>query len=389
MTSSAPSAIAWAILGFGLVAATLRLLWLFDRTRPSERLVTYGLLLGTAAGLLRERAVQDWLDEIGALEIGFTRQLSTAVMVLTFAPLCQLAASWSERWSTRAIRMSRFVWVAGYASAILMLIVGSQARSLGQYIDRTEGWQTPVYFAFFSGWCGLTGALMASTSLRELRTGGLRPLHRMTYLIILVVGVWALEEAVSIFASSVCAATGTGRSFVEFRFSANENNYIYLLAGGAMVAASGVAAEIARRLRVDPASRAVRQLYPMWEDLVAACPEIPRPARSGTRMSPRYRVHRITVEIRDSLLVLGRFAEPAPAGVDGPAGEATQIVEALRRKQSGAVPGQYRRLQASAPGRDIVDETRALRRIADHWAAAQAGPYHRYASSLLDGDTAR
>ncbi|WP_067567214.1 MAB_1171c family putative transporter [Nocardia acidivorans] len=378
MTSSAPALIAWTILGFSTIAVLFRLRWLFDR--PSERLVTCGLLLGTASGLLRERAVQDALSDV--LDIGLTRQLSTVVMVLTFVPLCLLAVSWSERWSGHSVRSTRYVWAAGYASATLMLLAGAHARSLGQYIDRTRGWQTPLYFAFFSLWCGFTGTLMAATSIRELRAGGLRPLHRLTYLTITVIGLWALEEAVSIFVSSVCAASGTGPAFVEFRFRANENNYVYLLAGGAAVAAGGVVAELARRLRIDPASRAVRQLHPLWADLVDACPEIPRP-RVETTMPPRRRVHRMTVEIRDCLLVLGRFAEPVSA--EGPAAEAEQIANALHRKRSGADPGPYRRLQVSAPGRDIVDETRALRRIADHWAA----PAPHYASSLSDGDNAR
>ncbi|MGX1809299.1 MAB_1171c family putative transporter [Nocardia sp. NPDC055321] len=388
MTSSAPAPIAWAILSCSLIAAALRVLWLFDRARPSERLVTYGLLLGTASGLLRERAVQDRLAEAGILDVAFTRQLSTAVMVLTFVPLCLLAVSWSDRWPERVASINRLGWVAGVASAALMLLVGTHAREVGQYIDRTAGWQTPVYFAFFSFWCGLTGLVMAATSIRELRAGALRPVHRLTFVTILVVGLWALEEAVLIFLSSLCAGTGTASGFVEFRFRANENNYIYLLAGGTLVAASGVVAEIARRLRVDPASRTVRRLTPLWRDLVRACPEIPRPASPEPLSEPRHRLHRMTVEIRDALLVLGRYTDPADAlGEPGdPAAETAQIVAALRRKESGADPGTYRRLQISAPGRDIVDETRALRRISGHWAAATARPY---AGSLSDGDTAR
>ncbi|WP_156959569.1 MAB_1171c family putative transporter [Nocardia sp. BMG51109] len=384
MTSSAPAPVAWGILVFCLVAAVLRLWWLPGRARSSERLVTYGLLLGTASGLLRERAVQDGLADLGLLSVGFTRQLSTVVMVLTFAPLCLLAISWSERWSMRQGALWRPVWASAYASGLAMVAVGTHARSLGQYIDRTEGWQTPVYFAFFSVWCGATGALMLFTSVRELRAGELRPTHRLTYLMISIVGAWALEEAVSIFVSAMCASTGTGRGFVEFRFQANENNYIYLLACGAVVAAAGVVAESARRLRIDPASRAVRRLAPMWEALVEACPEIPRPARSDTPADPRRRVHRMTVEIRDALLVLGRYAEPTPDGTAG--AEAVQIVRALRRKRSGAPPGQYLRLQASAPGRDVLDETRALRRIAAHWHDAQRYPE---AIPALDGDSAR
>ncbi|WP_431949236.1 MAB_1171c family putative transporter [Nocardia lijiangensis] len=385
MTSSAPAPVAWAILGFCAVALVLRLLWLSGQVRSSERLVTYGLLLGTASGLLRERAVQDGLADLGMLSVGLTRQLSTVVMVLTFAPLCLLAISWSERWPARQAGISGLVWASAYASGIAMLVVGTHARSLELYIDRAEGWQTPVYFAFFSGWCGATGVLMTYTSIKELRAGDLRPIHRLTYLTILVVGAWALEEALSIFVSSVCAATGTGGGFVEFRFRANENNYIYLLAGGAMVAASGVVSELARRLRIDPASRAVRQLTPMWEDLIAACPEIPRPANPDIRMSSRRRVHRMTVEIRDALLVLGRYAEPVPDDMGGHGGEAVQIVRALRRKQSGAMPGQYLRLQASAPGRDVLDEARALSKITKHWNDARKCPE---AIPSLDGDRA-
>lgn len=386
VTSSAPAPVAWAILGFSLLVLALRLLWLFARRRPAERLITLGLLYGTASGLLRERAVQDWLADAGVFTVGFTRQLSTVVMVITFAPLYLLVASWSEQWPQRAMHVTRFVWVTVYASAILMLIVGSHARAGGQYIDLSEGWQTPVYFAFFSGWCGVTGAVIVTTSLKELRAGALRPIHLLTYLTIAVVGLWAFEEAISIFVSSVCAATSNAPAFVEFRFAANENNYVYLLAGGSSVAAAGVATEIARRLRIDPASRAIRQLTPMWEELVSACPEIPRLTRHDTQMGPRRRVHRMTVEIRDSLLVLGRYAEPMPAGVAGPAGEAIQIVRALRRKQSGVSAGQYLRLQASAPGRDIVDETHALRRIVRHWDDAQV---YMQATPQLDGDRAR
>ncbi|WP_327116527.1 hypothetical protein OHB12_04840 [Nocardia sp. NBC_01730] len=386
MTSSAPALIAWAILGFSLAALVFRLLWLSVGARPSERLVTYALLFGTASGLLRERAVQDWLAQMGVFSVGFVRQLSTAVMVVTVAPLLLLAASWSDRWPAHAARTIRLVWVSVYVSAALMLIAGTPARARGQYIDRTEGWQTSVYFATFSAWCGVTGILMVTTSTKELRAGDLRPLHRVTYLMIVIVGVWALEEAVSIFVSSVCAATGTGRAFTEFRFRANENNYIYMLGGGALVATAGVVTEFMRRLRIDPASQAVRHLTPMWEELVQACPEIPRPMRQDVEMSPRRRVHRMTVEIRDSLLVLGRYADPVADDIDGPAGEAIQIVRALHRKQSGATVGQYRRLQHAAPGRDIVDETRALRRIADRWDDAQN---HAHATSLLDGDIAR
>ncbi|WP_280498105.1 MAB_1171c family putative transporter [Nocardia asiatica] len=384
MTSSAPPVIAWLIITGSAAAALLRLVWLHDRARPSERHVTYALICAVIAALLREGAVQRALADAGLLSVGFTRQLGTTFIVATFAPLIVLAQSWSERWSEQESesyrRMRRAVWGAAGVSMALMLLLGAHARALGQYIDRTEGWQTVAYFAFFSGWCGATGLLVFAASVRELRAGQLRPSHKLTYLLILIVGGWTLEEAVSIFASSVCAATGTGAAFVDFRFHANENNFVYMVGLGSLAAGVRVGTEIARRLGIDAASRTVRQLTPMWRDLVTTCAEIPRPSQADPDPDPRRRLHRMTVEIRDALLVLGRFAEPLPADVPADAAEAVQIARALHRKADGSQPGSYLRLHASAPGRDIVDETRTLRRIARHW-----GPAQTYLRAQLDG----
>ena len=385
MTSSAPAPIAWAILAFSMGVLVLRCVFFSIRAEPSERLITYALAFGTLSGLLRERVVQDWLAHAGALSVGFTRQLSTVVMVALFAPLLLLVATWTEDWQKRAARTSQLVWVSVYTTAVVMMLLGSHARALGQYIDRTEGWQTPLYFAGFSIWCATTGLLMLLPSINELRAGHLRPEHRLTYVLIAIIGGWAFEEAVSIFVSSVCAATGYGHWFVEFRFRANENNFVFLLGAGAFVAAAGVVVEVARRLRIDPASRAVRQLTPMWEQLVQACPEIPRLTRQGVTMTPRQRVHRMTVEIRDALLVLGRYADSVPADIGGARGEAIQIVLAMQRKVSGTPPEGYRRLQESARGGDVVDEVPALGKIAAHWDGA-----HEYAQALQrDGEHAR
>ncbi|WP_159849846.1 MAB_1171c family putative transporter [Nocardia sp. CY41] len=384
MTSSAPPVIAWLIIGSSALVALLRLAWLHGRSRPSERQVTYALTCAVIAALLREGTVQTALADAGLLGIGFTRQLGTTFIVATFAPLIVLAQSWSDRWSEQTSagyrRMRWTVWAAVGVSMTLMLLLGAHARALGQYIDRTEGWQTVAYFAFFSGWCGVTGLLVSAAGVRELRAGQLRPSHKLTYLLILFVGAWTLEEAVSIFASSVCAATGTGAAFVDFRFQANENNFVYMVGLGSLAASARIGTEIARRLGIDSASRTVRQLAPMWRDLVTTCAEIPRPAHSDPDPDPRRRMHRMVVEIRDALLVLGRFAEPMPANVPADVAEAVQIARASHRKAGGARPGSYLRLQASAPGRDIVDETRTLRRVARHWGRAQT-----YLRAQLDG----
>ncbi|WP_040833960.1 hypothetical protein, partial [Nocardia brevicatena] len=69
MTSSAPALVAWVVLGFCAVTSVFRLLWFSFGAGPSERLVTYALLLGTVSGVLRERVVQDWLAQVGVSDV--------------------------------------------------------------------------------------------------------------------------------------------------------------------------------------------------------------------------------------------------------------------------------------------------------------------------------
>ncbi|QIS12630.1 hypothetical protein F5544_23860 [Nocardia arthritidis] len=374
MTSSAPEPIAWLIIGFTATVTVLRLTWLHGRFHSGERQLTYAQLCAVLADLLRERPVQTALADAGLLDIGFTRQLGTVFIVAAFAPLMVLAQSWSRRWSDqtgeRYRRMRLTVWCAAVVSMVLMLLAGARARAIGQYIDRTEDWRTVAYYALFTAWIGGVGWLAIAVGVRELRAGRLRPAHVLTYGLILIVGGCSVEEAASVFAGAVCAATGTGRAFVEFRLRADEMTFVYMDGLGSLALGARVGTEIARVFGVDSASRTVRWLTPMWRDLVAVCVEIPpSPADPGTDV--RRRLHRMTVEIRDSLLVLGRFAAPAPRELPADLAAAVQIALALRRKASGVTPGPYLRLYQSAAGRDIVDETRALRRIARHWKQAR------------------
>ncbi|WP_225730975.1 MULTISPECIES: MAB_1171c family putative transporter [unclassified Nocardia] len=387
MTSSLPAPIAWLIIGVTFALAVLRCaLGLHARSRPTDRLVTYALLFAAGAGFLRERAAQQLLADLGLFSIRFTQQLSVAFIALTLAPLLLLAASWSELWSTRAAATTRVVWIAAYASGVLLMIVGAHARSLDAQVELIPGWQGPVFILVgFSGWAGVGGLLMVAMCIRELRQGDLRPTHRRTFLAIVILGIWVIEEAVTIWASSICAALEVADSFVEWRFRASQSGFLSVLGCATLVVAAGIATEIARRLGWDSAARTLRQLAPMWDSLVTACPEIPRP-RQAAAGSSHQRLHRMTIEIRDALLVLGRYAEPPADDTDGPAADAIQIIRALRRKQSGAAPGQYQRLQASAPGRDIVDEIQALRRIAAYWNDPRI---HAEAEPLMDGERTR
>lgn len=377
VTSSVPGLISWTIILMSVATFVARMILLFGRSGShTERLVTYALGFAILAAVFREEEAQNFMAVHVGLSVGFTRQLGTTMIVMAYVPLVLvLVSSWarsrfSDRWIT-----DKPVWLAGYISVPLMLVFGTHARVLDQYIDRTEGWQTVAYFSIFSAWCAAVSGPLVYVSVRDLVRGQLRGKHIATYLVLLVAGAWATEEAISIFASSVFAATGTGTSFVEFRFAANENNFVYILLLGAIVAIIRPIYLMLELADLDPATRSIRKLQPLREDLVATCkddiPGLDKKYHAAAGSGRIEALQRMTVEIRDCLLVLGRFATPIDDHADPATASAFQVAAALERKRSGGAPGDYIRLHAADRDRDLIEEVRALNKIACRWETAK------------------
>jgi hypothetical protein len=388
MTSSVPGLISWTIIFLSVATFVARITLLFrrpptlpssasqDNTSHTERLVTYALGYGILAAVFREGKAQSFLSDHIGVTVGFTRQLGTTMIVMAFVPFVLLVAAWATPRDSARWIMEKPVWVAGYLSVPFMLILGTHARSLDQYIDRTEGWQTVAYFSVFSAWCAAVGGPLVYVSVRDLVVrGSLRGKHIATYLVILFAGAWTTEEAISIFASSVFAATGTGTSFVEFRFAANENNFVYILLLGAIIAIIMPIYLLLEMADLDPAARSIRKLQPLRDNLVAVCkndiPGLDGKYHAAAGSGRREALQRMTVEIRDCLLVLGRFATPIRDDIDPAMASALQVAGALDHKRSGGAPGDYIRLHAADRDRDLIEEVRALNKIASRWEQAK------------------
>jgi hypothetical protein len=387
MTSSVPGLISWTIILVSIATFVARIILLFrrpttfsltasqDNTSHTERLVTYALGYGILAAVFREGDTQNFLADHVGVTVGFTRQLGTTMIVMAFVPFALLVAAWATPRDSARWTMEKPAWVAGYLSVPLMLVFGTHARSLGQYIDRTEGWQTVAYFSVFSAWCAAVGGPLVYVSVRDLVGGNLRGKHIATYLVILFAGAWTTEEAISILTSSVFAATGSGTSFVEFRFAANENNFVYILGLGAIIAIIRPIYLLLEMADLDPAARAIRKLRPLRDDLVAVCkndiPGLDEKYHAAAGSGRKEALQRMTVEIRDCLLVLGRFATPIREHADPAMASALQVAGALDHKRSGGAPGDYIRLHAADRDRDLIEEVRALNKVASRWEQAK------------------
>ncbi len=138
-------------------------------------------------------------------------------------------------------------------------------------------------------------------------------------------------------------------------------------------------------------SRRRKRLLPLWFDLTAACPEIVH--RASTPDGPqrsRYFLHRTVIEIRDSLLLLSRYASPTPASLRAEIAAATRsdperaaldlavrMVRACAAKTRGDMPTGTHSLQHNA-GNNLAEESAELAAVAAQWSRARA---------LVDGAT--
>jgi hypothetical protein len=118
------------------------------------------------------------------------------------------------------------------------------------------------------------------------------------------------------------------------------------------------------------------RLRPLWTLLLEAAPDVELPAQPGTRLSPRFRLHRRVIEIRDAELALrpfwdrdaareaaraARSAGLAPEQHDAVV-EAVMILTALGARRGGAEASADPRAGRSLtePRNDLESETARL-----------------------------
>jgi hypothetical protein len=142
------------------------------------------------------------------------------------------------------------------------------------------------------------------------------------------------------------------------------------------------------------ARRALRQLRPLHSVLCEAVPEATNAAASGGRSSPRLRLYRQVIEIRDAALALRRYRDPEVATAVAAAGraaglaaaevtavvEAAVLADAMRARNAGC-PVRQQADEAAlppTPGADLRSETAWLVKVSRAFAESSLadGPAH-------------
>ncbi len=370
MTSPIPGLLAWPVL----VLVTLVLLgrWWLLSDSEGDRLIDRALTAALIGLLLRERLIEQLLVDILPFPdsdvINIARQLSFGGILFCVAAIYGLAQLWAgaDPALTRQ-RQRRYDLVAVVSTAII-LIAGTPARRADELIDQTLGWPAVVAWIAFYLPIGAIALLVGRIGIRELRGADETTTWRERIVCLVVLGIAALIGLDALATPVITALeVHAGQPSSDPEMITKAWTFFIATVSATSVVAVPLIATVLTRTGWDRTGRACRRLEPLWRDLTAAVPEIVLPLPAGT-VEPATRLHRLIVEIRDSLLFLKRYGVEDNADQD-PVTYARAIAAAIAAKSAGQPPAaDVAATRAVQPGsRDLTAELDQLLALAAAW----------------------
>ncbi|MBF6340694.1 hypothetical protein IU450_33095 [Nocardia abscessus] len=378
MTSPIPGLITWPVLT-GLIFVLAGRWWLL-RDSIVDRLINGAIAAAVFEHLLREAWFEQsltWLlpgDDSDVVNLA--RQLSLGATVLAISHIYGIAELWAGADPAHTWRRQRRYYLIAITATAVILIAGTPARRADQLIDQALGWPAIVVWVAFSLPLGATTLLLGRVTVREIRAAGdgiwqERALYTAVLGTVVGLGIVAVVYPLEAISSVL---TGRPSLDPEMHWKA-WSGFLLSAVGAPAVVTVPLISALLTHLGWDRTGRYCRRLQPMWADLTAAVPEIVLEMRRdhNGRTDPAIRLHRMTVEIRDSLLHLKRYSDSPDdlAATDGnPHVYARRIAEAIATKAAGRPPSASLfspRHQVRLGTRDLNAELHRLLALAEAW----------------------
>lgn len=390
MTTSVPAYLTWPLLVFMTIVVITR--YAFFNSSQYETYFNNTLALMVGSNLLRERAIENVLDDHGILSVTAAQQLSLAVMIFAAAEFMGFISLWSRLSPDQTRRRHRYHRGAATILAIGFLLAATPARRAGRTLEEFGGWYSVLAWALLTSIFIALAYKLLHMVINELLRPAAKPRERLIALVGIAVGIAVGSTSVDAVILAALEELGWVHS-IEFRLNLHGSNIFWETVAVCALAAVPAARALAARVGLDATSRHWRQLQPLRTSMTQAVPASAFELRTPNtrRQKSSLDLHQTTVQIRDAILQLrGYFHDvPAadadqflhhfsiPAARREPAVAALQLANAVHTKAAGAEPVPVdSSVILKSRSTNLEDETAELLRLARWWPHAQRATQH-------------
>ncbi|WP_433663065.1 DUF6545 domain-containing protein [Nocardia sp. CA-128927] len=350
-------------------ALVLRMTLLLERSRLDWAVAALvSAMLATA--VLRDRVVQSVLTPW--LPLADIR-LATHIAALAMAgAMLWLGLLWRVQkpvsWHTAA-------WITTVVAVLGMTLawLSVPARTANIAIEELHDWRTPMYMIVYSLPTPLAEIPILITYLslvRRWRQSRPRAVFGGTATVCTALSVF---DSCSRMLSAWLLFAGVHNEFTAYRAIINDWLFLVPVAGFMLLTIPSIVASANIRLRRDRATRNIRILSPMWEDMMAARPATRLHVQVRNSL-PQVTEHRMRIEIEDVTIsaapwLAGLGEKPTPA----------QVCAALR---SALLDGAPDCGDTHAKALDWIGDEQFILAVAREWTlTGRAGAAPRYPRS--------
>jgi len=313
-TSGLPGPLLAALLTWIAAVMVLRMTALTERVRLEWAVA---VLIGSywCTALLRDRAVQSLLTRWTTL--ADVRLATHAAALVGAGAILWIGLLWRAQRPLRRPVVT-LIWVAVTLLVVALAWISAPARAADVAVEELSGWRPGVYLTVYSLPTALAEIPVLITAV-GLMWHWRQSLSRAAFGAIVAICIaFSQFDAWTRIVTGWLITTGVHRLTAD-RAHDNDGLFLVPIALLMLLAVPSIITSLAIRLRKDPASRNIEVLRPMWNDMMAARPEMRLNVRTRTTQ-PQVSEHRMRIEIEDTMISAAPYLTtlgplPTPAQV--------------------------------------------------------------------------
>ncbi|MBV6759778.1 MAB_1171c family putative transporter [Rhodococcus opacus] len=357
-----PTYVSWPLLA--VVWGTTLLRVALVRSTVAERRMNAALVFASLSLVLQRSPAQHWLDLW--FGHGFANTLSNVCIILTAASLISLFSAWALG-PARLPRIHVVSLSVCLVAGAILIALSAPARSRGVAIADEGGWLFAAYCITYAVPILAVAVLNLWISLKAVRSAT-PGRERRVFLAVIALSLFEVFDMGVVMTTGVVNAVSEDNALTESHSDSGAFIRVLVVSAGAIISAGPVIRAVGHRWR---SRRVIRRLQPMWRTLTGAVPEVVLELRPADRraLSVRGRLDRMSVEIRDAIMILDRhvvFELGDHTGIAPPVVTAARLHLACLARSAGhrahGTGGTTHRFAT-----DVGGEPWELARLADHW----------------------